>query len=123
MNISADDKQVSQTPDHHGLQFHCVRDLCKTEHKKKLSILVSIPLSSSYNLSFHPLFSDISVEIYFFLPPSLRIFPGNAIIAKVESAKSEAFASCSGKKDHPPDKKRGDMSILRDIRKELFYAL
>jgi len=53
----------------------------------------------------------------------LRIFPGNAIIAKVESAKSEAFASCSGKKDHPPDKKRGDMSILRDIRKELFYAL
>lgn len=84
---------------------------------KKLSILVSIPLSSSYNLSFHPLFSDISVEIYFFLPPSLRIFPGNAIIAKVESAKSEAFASCSGKKDHPPDKKRGDMSILLDIRK------
>jgi hypothetical protein len=53
----------------------------------------------------------------------LRIFPGNAIIAKVESAKSEAFASCSGKKDHPPDKKRGDMSILLDIRKELFYAL
>lgn len=34
MNISADDKPVSQTPDHHGLQFHCVRDLCKTEHKK-----------------------------------------------------------------------------------------
>ena len=120
MNISADDKPVSQTPDHHGLQFHCVRDLCKTEHKK---ILISIPLSSSYNLSFYPLFSDISVEIYFFLPPSLRIFPGNAIIAKVESAKSEAFASCSGKKDHPPDKKRGDMSILLDIRKELFYAL
>lgn len=35
MNISADDKPVSQTPDHHGLQFHCVRDLCKTEQKKK----------------------------------------------------------------------------------------
>lgn len=33
---------------------------------KKLSILISIPLSSSYNLSFYPLFSDISVEIYFF---------------------------------------------------------
>ena len=62
-------------------------------------------------------------ENILFLPPSLRIFPGNAIIAKVESAKSEAFASCSGKKDHPPDKKRGDMSILLDIRKELFYAL
>lgn len=74
---------------------------------KKLSILVSIPLSSSYNLSFHPLFSDISVEIYFFLPPSLRIFPGNAIIAKVESAKSEAFASCSGKKTIPRTKREG----------------
>ena len=100
-----------------------VSEMFVKQNIKKLSILVSIPLSSSYNLSFHPLFSDISVEIYFFLPPSLRIFPGNAIIAKVESAKSEAFASCSGKKDHPPDKKRGDMSILRDIRKELFYAL
>lgn len=100
-----------------------VSEMFVKQNIKKLSILVSIPLSSSYNLSFHPLFSDISVEIYFFLPPSLRIFPGNAIIAKVESAKSEAFASCSGKKDHPPDKKRGDMSILLDIRKELFYAL
>lgn len=100
-----------------------VSEIFVKQNIKKLSILVSTPLSSSYNLSFYPLFSDISVEIYFFLPPSLRIFPGNAIIAKVESAKSEAFASCSGKKDHPPDKKRGDMSILRDIRKELFYAL
>lgn len=68
---------------------------------------LSIPLSSSYNLSFHPLFSDISVEIYFFLPPSLRIFPGNAIIAKVESAKSEAFASCFGKKTIPQTKREG----------------
>lgn len=39
MNISADDKPVSQTPDHHGLQFHCVRDLCKTEHKKSFQSL------------------------------------------------------------------------------------
>ena len=76
-------------------------------------------VANSVKKAFNPYFNPSE----FIIQSSLRIFPGNAIIAKVESAKSEAFASCSGKKDHPPDKKRGDMSILRDIRKELFYAL
>ena len=74
----------------------------------------------SYNLLLFLPFSDISVEIHFFRVPSLRIFAGDDIIARVEKANPWTISQSIPGIMAIPRTKNGDMSpfSMRDIRKE-----
>ena len=81
--------------------------------------------SFSYNVLLSLPFSDISAEMQFFRIPSLRIFPGDDIIAKVERANPVTVPqSVPGIMAIPRTQKTGICPLLHaGHKKGVTYAL